>query len=110
MRNYELMVIVDSTLDAETSEKVITKINKLIEKNGGKVSKSEKWGRKKLAYPIKKYNEGDYHLVTFEGESETVSELERVLRITDQILRIMIVKKPAYVERKKKLPSKKKSN
>ncbi len=107
MKDYELMLIVDSTLDAEATEEVITKANKLIEKNGGKVDKSEKWGRKRLAYPIKKHNEGDYYLITFKGESKTVSELDRVLGITDQVLRIMIVKKLALPGRRKREQEKK---
>jgi len=93
LKDFELMLVIDATLDSEATEKVIAKVEKLIEKNGGKIEKSEKWGKRRLAFPIKKHDEGYYYIIIFNGEGKTVNEIDRVLKITDEILRHMLVRK-----------------
>ena len=92
MKAYEIMYIV-KPVEVEEFEAVVSKFNKLITDNGGKVEKTDRWGKKRLAYEIQDFNEGLYVLVTFSAEPACVKELDRVMRITEQILRHMIIKK-----------------
>jgi len=93
MRNYEIMYILKPDLDEESITAVIEKFNVLIANNGGEVTSVDKWGKRRLAYEIKDYREGIYILVNFKGVAGTAQELDRVMKITDEILRFMIVKK-----------------
>ncbi|MCR4440606.1 MAG: 30S ribosomal protein S6 [Peptococcaceae bacterium] len=93
MRNYELMYVIKPDLEEEKTAEVVEKFNNLIAANGGEVGSSEKWGKRRLAYEINDYREGIYILVNFKGEAETARELDRVMKITDEILRFMIVLK-----------------
>jgi len=93
MRNYELMYVVKPDLDEENLTAVIEKFGSLITANGGEVVSIDKWGKRRLAYEIKDYREGIYILVNFKGEAGTAHELDRVMKITDEILRFMIVNK-----------------
>ncbi|MEG6617246.1 30S ribosomal protein S6 [Peptococcaceae bacterium 1198_IL3148] len=93
MRNYELMYILRTDLEEEATEAVINKFTDLIEKNGGEVVKVDKWGKRRLAYPIKKRTEGFYVLVDFKSEPAVSHEVERVLKITDEVLRHMVIVK-----------------
>ena len=92
MKAYEIMYIV-KPVEVEEFEAVVSKFNKLITDNGGKVEKTDRWGKKRLAYEIQDLNEGLYVLVTFTAEPACVKELDRVMKITDDILRHMIVRK-----------------
>ena len=93
MTKYEIMFIVRPTLDEETIKKTSEDLQKLINKKPSKVIEFKEMGRKKLAYPIKKNEEGLYMLINFEAKPELVSELERVYRITDEILKFIVVRK-----------------
>ncbi len=92
MRVYEVMYIV-KPIEDEQFEAVVSKFENLITANGGTVEKTDRWGKKRLAYEIQDLNEGLYVLVTFSAEPAAVKELDRVLKITDEVLRHMIVKK-----------------
>ena len=92
MKAYEIMYIV-KPVEVEEFEAVVSKFNKLITDNGGKVEKTDRWGKKRLAYEIQDLNEGLYVLVTFTAEPACVKKLDRVMKITDDILRHMIVRK-----------------
>ncbi len=92
MRNYELVVIFDPSLEEEAVGKELSKITSLIEKEKCEVSNIDKWGVRKLAYPIKKQESGYYIIVYFKGKSSIISELDRVNKINDKILRHLIVK------------------
>lgn len=91
MKKYEIMFIV-KPMEEEATNAVIAKFETLIANNGGTVEKIDRWGKKRLAYEIKDIGEGFYCLIYFNGESSTVFELERVMKITDDILKFMIVK------------------
>ena len=91
MREYEVMFIV-KPLEEEQTEAVISKFENLITTNGGAISKLDRWGKRRLAYEIQDLIEGFYCLVNFSGTAETVKELDRVMKITDEILRHMIVR------------------
>lgn len=93
MRNYELMYVIKPDLDEEKLQEVIDKFNNIIADNSGEVVTADKWGKRRLAYEINDYREGIYILVNFKGEAAVAQELDRVLKITDEILRFMIILK-----------------
>ena len=93
MRPYEILFIIKTDREEEEFDAVIEKFTALIEREGDQVSKVDKWGKRKLAYEIdKKYRDGFYTLINFEGEPGVASELDRVMRISEEILRHMITK------------------
>ncbi len=92
MRGYELVVIIRADLDDEATEAVIEKVRSMIENNGGEVAKIDKWGKRRLAYEIKDLRDGFYVVINFKGETAVSAELDRVLKITDPVLRHMIVR------------------
>jgi len=92
MRNYELVTIISPEVDGEELPKVVEKVNRFISDRNGIVEETEQWGRRKLAYPIKKFMEGDYILTRFKLEPELVKELEANLRAVEEVLRHLVVK------------------
>lgn len=93
MRSYEIMYVMKPDLDEEKMTAVMEKFNNIITDNGGEVVSVDKWGKRRMAYEIKDYREGIYILVNFKSEASTAQELDRVMKITDDILRFMIVNK-----------------
>ncbi len=93
MTNYEIMFIVKSTLDEQTLNNTTKDIQKLISDNKGKVIEFKDMGRKKLAYPINKEVSGYYYLMQVEATHEVIGEFDRKLRINENILRHLILKK-----------------
>lgn len=90
MKAYELLFLVDPALDEETRLATMKRIDTVITEQGGKVDNVEEWGKKKLAYTIDKLEEGNYTLIDFQLDSQAVAELDRVLHITDAVVRYMI--------------------
>lgn len=93
MNSYEVLYIIDNDVSDEGKEAVINKLSAVIENGDGKVDAVDKWGTRKLAYPINYKQEGYYVLVNFTAPATLPDELERVMRITDSVVRFMIVKK-----------------
>ena len=93
MTNYEIMFIVKATLDDATLKKLTTEVQKLITDNKSKVIEFKDMGRKKLAYPINKEVSGFYYLMNVEATHEVIQEFDRKLRINENILRHLILKK-----------------
>ena len=93
MTNYEIMFIVKSTLDDAAQKNVAKEAQSLITDNKGKVIEFKEMGRKKLAYPIDKEVSGFYYLMNAEANAETIKEFDRKLRINENILRHLILKK-----------------
>ena len=91
MNNYEVMYIV-KPVEEEAFEALVVKFDNLINNNGGTVEKTDRWGKKRLAYEIDDIAEGLYVLVTFSAEPKTVKELDRVIKIHEEIIRHIIVK------------------
>lgn len=87
MREYELMYIARPNLEAAQYEALQERVTGLIARDGGEMTGLEVWGKRKLAYPIKHEKEGYYVVLTFKGGEALVQELNRVLYITDEILR-----------------------
>jgi small subunit ribosomal protein S6 len=92
VRQYELVFIIRPDLEEEAVEAVIEKVKALAENNGAEVTKLDKWGKRRLAYEIKHVREGYYVVMNFKGEAAVAAELDRVLKITDEILRHIIVR------------------
>ena len=93
MNSYELLYIIDNELSDEAKEAVIARISAVVTDNGGTIDEVDKWGTRRLAYPINYKSEGYYVLVNFSANPDLPAELERVMRITDSIVRFMVVKK-----------------
>ena len=92
MTNYELMLIIDPTLEDSVKEQTIDTVKGLIAENG-EITKADIWGMKKLAYPIQKKNEGYYVVTEFKANSDFPKELDRRLKISDNIIRHIIINK-----------------
>lgn len=92
MNKYESVIIINPSLEEQGMKDVITKFTDLINKDG-KVENVEEVGKKKLAYEIKKQKEGTYLLFNFEAKPDSIQELERVYRITDDIMKFIVVRK-----------------
>lgn len=93
MRSYETLFVLKPDIDEETTTAAIDKMAELIELNKGTVEQVNKWGKKRLAYEIDDYHEGYYTLILFQGEPETAKELDRVMRLSDGVLRHTIVRR-----------------
>lgn len=93
MTKYEMLYIIDADLSDEAKESIIVKFEDLVKNSGGIVESTDRWGMKKLQYPINYKNEGFYVLMTFEAEKTLVVELKRVAGITDGIVRRLITKR-----------------
>mgnify|MGYP000599906785 CR=1 FL=1 len=92
MTNYELMFIIDPTLEDEKKEATVETVKGIIEADGT-VGEVDVWGLRKLAYPIQKKNEGYYVVVDFKGNPTLPKELDRRLKISDNVIRHIILSK-----------------
>jgi small subunit ribosomal protein S6 len=94
MNKYELALVISAKLDEEARNDVLNKAKDYITRHGGIVGETEEWGKRRLAYEIQKQTEAYYYFVQFETEdSECPNELEQRMRIMDNILRYLIVRK-----------------
>ena len=92
MNKYESVIIINPSLDEQGIKDVITKFTDLINSDG-KVENVDEMGRRKLAYEIKKQSEGYYVVYTFEANPEFITELERIYRITDSVMKFITIRK-----------------
>ena len=95
MRNYEGVFIISPELSNDNSKGVVTQIQELVSKNGGRVDGIQEWGKKRLAYKIKKKQEGNYVIMSFQLESKFTKKLDQALRLNDSLLRFLLVNKDA---------------
>ena len=91
MRKYEIVFIV-KPLDEEATNAIVEKFSKLVVANGGTIDKEDRWGKRRLAYEIKKEVEGFYVIFYVTYPPACVDECDRVMKITDEILKHMIVR------------------
>lgn len=92
MNRYETVFIINPNVDDAGVKALIEKFSNLIN-NDGKVEKVEELGKKRLAYEIKKHREGNYVVIDFEANPELIKELERIYRITDEVIKFIVVRK-----------------
>lgn len=95
MTNYELMFIINPTLEEEKKNAVVEMVQGIITSNGGEVSNVDVWGMRKLAYLIEKKTEGFYVVIDFQAGTDLPKELDRRLRISDDVMRHMVINKDA---------------
>ncbi|MDR1204326.1 MAG: 30S ribosomal protein S6 [Peptococcaceae bacterium] len=93
MRNYEIIYILKPDYDEEKVTEIMEKYSNIIKNNQGEIVSEDKWGKRRLAYEIQDYREGFYILVNFKSEANVPTELDRVMKISDEILRFMIINK-----------------
>lgn len=92
MKKYEVVFVFKPTSDEEALNATVAKFENIIKNTGGEVEKTDRWGKRRLAYEIKKFLDGMYVLISFSANPDTIAELDRVARITDEVLKHMIIK------------------
>ena len=90
MRSYEIMVILEPSLEERTIEPSLDKYLNVIRKDGGTVESVDVWGRRRLAYEVKKHAEGIYAVISIQAEPATVKEFDRQLGLNESILRTKV--------------------
>jgi small subunit ribosomal protein S6 len=96
VRAYEVMVILDPSLEERTVEPSLDKYLNVIRKDGGSIESVDVWGRRRLAYEIKKQAEGIYAVINLTAEPATVKELDRQLGLNDSVLRTKVLRPDAH--------------
>ncbi len=94
MRAYELLFIVAPSIDDQTRANVMARIEAAITATEGVIDNVDVWGKRKLAYEIDHMADGDYTLIDFHTDPQSITELDRVLRINDAVVRHMVVSRP----------------
>ncbi len=92
MRKYESVYILRPDFDEETIKSMVERFSNVVIEQGGEVVKVDEWGIRRLAYPIEKYREGYYVVMNFNAEADVPKELERVFKITDGVMRYMVIR------------------
>lgn len=93
MKTYELLYVIRPDLDDEAIAAAVDKFTEVVNNNGGADVAVDKWGKRRLAYEINDYREGFYVLMNFNGEARTAQEVERVMKISDTVVRFLTTKK-----------------
>jgi len=93
MRAYETMIVFDTAVDAQTIQIALDRALETVRTHGGTPGTIDRWGKRPLAYEINKRKEGYYVLVEFSGDSATVVELNRILTLSDEVLRYKILRR-----------------
>lgn len=93
MRQYETMFILKPEFDKEQAQEIANRYANLITDKGGNVEKVSEWGKRRLAYEVKKYREGIYILIDFTADAEVEKELERNFKISEDVIRYLIIRK-----------------
>jgi small subunit ribosomal protein S6 len=96
-RPYEVMVILEPSLEESQVQAVINRSTELLQSNGGAVNRVDKWGKRRFAYELAKRTEGYYVLLDVTAEPAPMQELDRTLRLADDVLRHKIVRIPEHV-------------
>jgi len=95
LRLYEMLLIIDPTIDESGAKEVVEKVETLIKDGNGEILFSAPWGKKKLAYEIKKFKRAQYAILQFKLTSEPLTEIERRIKLDERILRhLTIIIKP----------------
>jgi small subunit ribosomal protein S6 len=94
LRDYEVLYIVRADFDDDKVQDTVKRVNTLIERSGGTPERTNLWGKRKLAYEVKHQKEGSYVLQDFQLDPNRVPELEAGLKINEEVLRHLIVRKP----------------
>ncbi len=109
MRTYEVMFIAAPNSVEDDLRKLTTQLESVVTELGGKITKLDNLGRRKLAYPINKFDEGLYTLLNIEGSGGEIAEVERRLRVSDLVIRHLTVRTDEDLRRAEKLRSQRKT-
>ncbi|SFO16103.1 small subunit ribosomal protein S6 [Pseudonocardia ammonioxydans] len=93
MRHYEVMIILDGSLDERTVQPSLEQFLTVVKSDGGSIEKIEVWGKRRLAYEIRKQGEAIYAVVEIAAEPATVAELDRQLGLNESVLRTKVLRK-----------------
>lgn len=93
MRQYETIFIVAPEFETDAVKELVEKFKGLVEGQGGQITEIDEWGKRRLAYPIDDRREGYYFLMNFTANPETAQDLERVYKITNGLIRYLIINK-----------------
>ena len=102
MREYEVLFIVNPECEDDRLKEVIEKFTGIVTRNGGEILKVDEWGRQKLAYEIGGFSKGSYVLLDFAGGTSLAAEIERNLRLDEQVLKFLTVKLSDQVDPEKR--------
>ena len=91
MVKYESMYILKPDMEEEKKDALVKRFSDIVTNNGGTIEKIDEWGKKRLAYPIQYINDGYYVLMNFEADPALPAELERNYKISDDVLRFMVI-------------------
>ena len=91
MRRYETVYVIDSTLEPERIESIISRVNEIITKSEGNIVDEKRWGKRRLAYEINKRQYGYYTILNYEAQSAVVQELEKFFRLNQFVLRYLTI-------------------
>ena len=106
MRRYEVTFVLAPTLTDEEADQSIESFRKAAEEKGAKILNVDKWGKRRLAYPVKKHNEGIYTVLTLEEPAaQAVTELERKFKVADSVMRFLSVRTDLDLKRAEKFKS-----
>ena len=92
MRDYELAFIIDPDVEDDDLDGVIEKVSQMVTDGGGQITDVNRWGRRRLAYPIRKKDEGYYVVVQAQAPTEALSPLERSLKLLEEVVRYLLVR------------------
>lgn len=93
MHNYEGVFIINPDLAGDASKGVVTAVQELVSKNGGRIDGLQEWGKRRLAYKIGKRQEGHYVIMSFQMDSKQTRKFEQSLRLNDNVMRFLLINK-----------------
>jgi small subunit ribosomal protein S6 len=93
MNSYEVALIVRPEVEEDAQQALIEQLSQILTSEGGQVENVDAWGRRRLAYPIKKVNEGFYYFIQGQFESSVLPTVERTMRLSDSVLRHMVIRR-----------------
>ena len=93
MNKYELAVVVSAKIEDDERAAVVEKAKALVERFGGQITNVDDWGKKRLAYEVQKMKEGFYYFIQFDAESSVPAEIESRIRIMDNVIRYLCVRR-----------------
>lgn len=95
MNKYELAVVVNAKIEDDARTATVEKVKEYVTRFGGVITNVDEWGKKKLAYEIQKMSEGFYYFIQFEADADAPAEIERRVRIMENVLRYLCVRQDA---------------
>ncbi|GBD13333.1 30S ribosomal protein S6 [bacterium HR24] len=92
MRNYELVMVISPDLSEDEVSSSVERVQRFVSERGGEVLKVDRWGRRRLAYPIRRFTEGHYVIAQLRLDASAVRELDRNLEVAESVLRHLVVR------------------